>query len=189
MLLSGPLLQTDFVAISVLHVNLLHSIVTDYSAEPVNDGHGCDSTPVYGANVMVSFIRIETTVPRKRVGSYRHWTNCSQAVKQKRKTFGAKLRIRPESFRTDDDRHYRLQKAIAICSRGDDGHSLPMRPCPECGADRPRFLEDVSRDANVNYYECSKCRHVWHVTKADVGGTQIPVTQPTHPDSKRRRTA
>jgi uncharacterized Zn finger protein len=44
---------------------------------------------------------------------------------------------------------------------------MPIRPCPNCGAQTARFLESSSVDAYVWYYRCASCGHVWTVLKAD----------------------
>jgi len=40
-----------------------------------------------------------------------------------------------------------------------------IRPCPTCGEQAPRLLEESSRDAVVNYYRCEHCGTVWNKPK------------------------
>lgn len=54
---------------------------------------------------------------------------------------------------------------------------MAPQPCPHCGA-VPRHMEDVSKDAMVDYYICPACRHIWHVSKAQPDGPQVAVTVP-----------
>jgi uncharacterized Zn finger protein len=39
--------------------------------------------------------------------------------------------------------------------------------CPSCHSSAPNLLADLSKDADVNYYRCSACGHVWTTTKGD----------------------
>ena len=47
-------------------------------------------------------------------------------------------------------------------------HATPAShcKCPECKQDG-HWLEDISRDALVNYYRCDGCGCVWNVRKDD----------------------
>jgi transposase-like protein len=44
---------------------------------------------------------------------------------------------------------------------------MPQMPCPVCGTTTPRLLEGISADAEVKYYRCPSCAHVWTVSKRD----------------------
>jgi len=52
---------------------------------------------------------------------------------------------------------------------------MPLRPCPNCDAAAPRFLEESSKEATVWYYRCAACGHVWSIQKQD-GQTLTHVT-------------
>ena len=49
---------------------------------------------------------------------------------------------------------------------------MPVRPCPECQNPTPRVLDALSAHAQVWYYRCPNCSHIWNVPKADPAGTQ-----------------
>ena len=51
--------------------------------------------------------------------------------------------------------------------------------CPVCLEPTPRLLEASSQYANVNYYRCPKCAHVWTVAKDDP--TQVTHVTPLPP--------
>ena len=40
-------------------------------------------------------------------------------------------------------------------------------PCPVCDQPTPRRLDDVSKDAYVNYYRREACGHIWTVNEKD----------------------
>ena len=54
---------------------------------------------------------------------------------------------------------------------------MPIRPCPKCPQATPKHLEASSKDAEVNYYRCSECGHVWHVPKDSPTATPHAVTR------------
>jgi transposase-like protein len=41
--------------------------------------------------------------------------------------------------------------------------AMPQMPCPVCGTTTPCLLEGISADAEVKYYRCPSCAHVWTV--------------------------
>jgi rubredoxin len=45
------------------------------------------------------------------------------------------------------------------------GLTMPILSCPACGVPTPRLVKAPSHLANVNYYRCSACGHVWTVAK------------------------
>ena len=53
---------------------------------------------------------------------------------------------------------------------------MPIRPCPECMHPTPRQLENVSADAQVWYYRCDSCGHVWNIPKSDPNAPPRAVT-------------
>ena len=53
---------------------------------------------------------------------------------------------------------------------------MPFRPCPACQFQTPRLREAASRDADVHYYRCEACGHVWHVSKYNPDGPMVAVT-------------
>lgn len=50
---------------------------------------------------------------------------------------------------------------------------MPEIFCPQCGA-TGRYLRDASRHAQVNYYRCDECWHVWALDR------QHPEYPPKH---------
>jgi hypothetical protein len=53
--------------------------------------------------------------------------------------------------------------------------------CPYC-AKPAIFLEDVSRTANVDYFRCDSCWHIWSIEKSRAVSSEQPRSQPTpHP--------
>jgi len=56
---------------------------------------------------------------------------------------------------------------------------MPVRPCPECQTPTPRLLEAVSKVAEVWYYRCGACGHIWNVPKANPDGAQTSNIQGT----------
>ncbi len=42
---------------------------------------------------------------------------------------------------------------------------MPIRPCPNCTHDTPRWLDVTSQTALVNYYRCDQCGTVWTLPK------------------------
>jgi predicted nucleic acid-binding Zn ribbon protein len=44
---------------------------------------------------------------------------------------------------------------------------MAQQPCPVCRHDTLRWLEASSKNADVNYYRCDACAHVWTVSKSD----------------------
>ena len=63
---------------------------------------------------------------------------------------------------------------------------VPNQPCPACGHDTLRHLPESSKEAQVNYYGCCACRHIWTVSKQDGARithvTRLP-TKSTPPDA------
>ena len=49
--------------------------------------------------------------------------------------------------------------------------------CPNCQAFEGRPLEMSSQIANVDYYRCDRCGHVWTVPKAGKRGEPRDVTR------------
>jgi hypothetical protein len=62
---------------------------------------------------------------------------------------------------------------------------MPIRPCPVCVAPTVRWLKESSRAAQVNYYRCDECGHVWATLKT---GPQLgpPVTISSATDQNER---
>jgi uncharacterized Zn finger protein len=56
-----------------------------------------------------------------------------------------------------------------------------IRPCPTCGHDAPRLLEESSRDARVNYYRCPHCGTVWNKPKHAEAPIKIVAIYPVDP--------
>jgi uncharacterized Zn finger protein len=54
-----------------------------------------------------------------------------------------------------------------------------IRPCPTCGLEAPRLLEESSRDAVVNYYRCEHCGTVWNKPKNAEEPIKIVMRYPT----------
>jgi transcription elongation factor Elf1 len=53
--------------------------------------------------------------------------------------------------------------------------------CPFC-AEPASFLEDLSRTANVDYFRCDSCSHIWSIEKSRAVSPEQPRSQPTpHP--------
>ena len=46
-------------------------------------------------------------------------------------------------------------------------NSAPPVVCPVCASQDVRWLKDTSKDADVDYYRCNECGHVWWVQKGD----------------------
>jgi rubredoxin len=44
---------------------------------------------------------------------------------------------------------------------------MPTSACPVCAAPVARCLDAPSKSAQVNYYRCEKCQHVWAESKTD----------------------
>jgi hypothetical protein len=42
---------------------------------------------------------------------------------------------------------------------------MPIRPCPSCDKPTPRLLDAPTQFAEVNYYRCDHCGHVWTTDK------------------------
>ena len=54
---------------------------------------------------------------------------------------------------------------------------MPHQPCPVCQQhDTLRFLEASSKNADVNYYRCDACAHVWTVSKFDPASPPTMIT-------------
>jgi rubredoxin len=53
--------------------------------------------------------------------------------------------------------------------------TLPHRICPKCQAPG-RLLESSSQAAEVEYYRCDACGHVWNLSKADPNAPARDVT-------------
>ena len=54
---------------------------------------------------------------------------------------------------------------------------MPVRPCPTCTRQTPRWLEATSRDAYVNYYRCQYCGCVWTTPKNNPEAASTLVAQ------------
>ena len=58
---------------------------------------------------------------------------------------------------------------------------MPIQPCPACSKPTPKFLDETSRHAHVNYYRCD-CGHIWTINKRDPSLvthiTRLPEKQP-----------
>jgi hypothetical protein len=50
----------------------------------------------------------------------------------------------------------------------EDFMPVPTSPCPHCQG-LSLWLENLSREAIVDYYRCSKCSYVWSVSKDGTG--------------------
>ncbi len=44
---------------------------------------------------------------------------------------------------------------------------MPVQPCPACGQQTPRHMQEISKGALINYYTCSACGHAWTVNKRE----------------------
>ena len=44
---------------------------------------------------------------------------------------------------------------------------LSRKACPACGTQAPRHLDEISKDAVVDFFECVSCHHLWTVNKFD----------------------
>ena len=55
---------------------------------------------------------------------------------------------------------------------------MPTRPCPNCHAPSPRYLPATSEHADVNYYRCDPCGHVWTMPKDKPESPPRHVTPP-----------
>lgn len=62
---------------------------------------------------------------------------------------------------------------------------MPIRPCPKCQQRTPRWLEESSKDALVNYYRCERCANVWTVPKDTPDAPPSIITRTT-PDEGNR---
>jgi uncharacterized OB-fold protein len=51
------------------------------------------------------------------------------------------------------------------------------RSCPNCNAPGSHWLEISSKGAEVDYFRCTKCGHVWHIPKEGWPGEQRDVTE------------
>ena len=58
---------------------------------------------------------------------------------------------------------------------------MPVQRCPKC-TNPGRLLEHSSTDADVYYYRCDACGHVWSHTKANPGGPARSVTKTPQPE-------
>ncbi|HET9370296.1 MAG TPA: hypothetical protein VFO19_08610 [Vicinamibacterales bacterium] len=45
----------------------------------------------------------------------------------------------------------------------------PRQSCPSCRSPTTVMLENMSRYAQVNYFRCLECMHVWNLPKAGPG--------------------
>jgi hypothetical protein len=57
---------------------------------------------------------------------------------------------------------------------------MPTRPCPICAHTAPRYLPATSEHADVNYYRCDPCGHVWSIPKdkPDAPPRHVTITVP-----------
>ncbi len=53
---------------------------------------------------------------------------------------------------------------------------MSIQPCPQCRMPAPRLLETVSNDAQVNYYRCQVCGHVWTLPKGEMDAVPTAIT-------------
>ena len=44
---------------------------------------------------------------------------------------------------------------------------MAIQPCPACDKATPRLLDDSRRLAEVNYFRCEACGHVWTTNRYD----------------------
>lgn len=44
---------------------------------------------------------------------------------------------------------------------------MRVQTCPACNRPKPRFLDECSKDARVNYHRCEGCTHTWTTSKQD----------------------
>jgi len=51
-----------------------------------------------------------------------------------------------------------------------------IQPCGECRSLAIRWLDSVSRDAQVNYYRCERCGHVWTLPKGETDVVATGIT-------------
>jgi uncharacterized Zn finger protein len=62
---------------------------------------------------------------------------------------------------------------------------MPILSCPACGVPTSRLVKARSKFANVNYYRCSACGHVWTIAKdnpeAVTHVTPLPKQRPKKP--------
>ena len=54
---------------------------------------------------------------------------------------------------------------------------MSARPCPTCHAPAPRWLENSSAGADVDYFRCEICGHVWCLPKGEPNALPRTVTQ------------
>jgi tRNA(Ile2) C34 agmatinyltransferase TiaS len=52
--------------------------------------------------------------------------------------------------------------------------------CPVCATTAPQHLQTSSKGANVNYYRCPNCKHVWTTSKREPSNL-THVTPPPEP--------
>jgi len=52
-----------------------------------------------------------------------------------------------------------------------------IQPCAECRSLAIRWLDSRSQHAELNYYRCERCGHVWTLPK---GETDVSSTARTH---------
>jgi uncharacterized Zn finger protein len=50
------------------------------------------------------------------------------------------------------------------------------QPCLACQSLAVRWLETVSEEAQVNYYRCERCGHVWTLPKGQIDADPTPIT-------------
>jgi len=52
---------------------------------------------------------------------------------------------------------------------------MPDMPCPKCGTSTSKTLDSINEYADVKYYRCACCGHVWVTPKFD-GTVAYPIT-------------
>jgi hypothetical protein len=55
---------------------------------------------------------------------------------------------------------------------------MSIPPCPYCDTSNVEWLEQMSKDGWVDYFECQDCGHIWPIAKDDFGaeitGADLP---------------
>src|SRR4051794_13802600 len=65
--------------------------------------------------------------------------------------------------------------AWSLSSGFQKGVAVPDLPCPKCATSTSKTLDWINRYAEVKYYRCANCGHVW-VTPKDHGAVAQPIT-------------
>ena len=85
---------------------------------------------------------------------------------------GARQEIQSAAPRTQPVIKIR-QSLAGLCSYAPA--PMHIQPCPACDRPTARLLDDTSKGAEVNYYTCDPCGHVW-TTDKDTGAILRHVT-------------